>query len=257
MELSDWTARMTPSAKRHTLLGLREVAIRCPAGGKEDPWGWRRGPHKDGIHVCVQYRAPKLADLTEENLASAYRCSSCDRPMIDHLMEEEPVPKPIYQKSPVAQAATTTERNVATPTQWAYAPVQQQPERDAGLLDEINDPLAINSRPTPMPAMPTRSHGKAADDAAAFKLEVERMVHEANAREGRSGVGAGGVASADAFKLEVERMVREANARDGTRGGAASAAGAASIAAAEEEEELQLMRQLEAVRARKAAAAAR
>ena len=208
---------MTASAKAHALLGLRRTAECCRAGGKEDPWGFLRGPHNEGLQVCVQYQAPKLAALTEETLVDAYNCTSCKRSMHEHLQIDTALPKSASRPFKSAAAAQPV-ASVALPSTIS-APSHVQWERDAQLLDERNDPLAINAPKSPPPQPPRQpppaahdNSSRAISDADAFKLEVERMVREANAKEGAYASGATGtggssdVSGASRWRRDVVSM---------------------------------------------------
>ena len=255
----DWVANMTPSSREHMLAGLRSTAERCKPGGREDPYGWIRGAHKEGWDVCRQYKAPDLAKLTEETMGSAFMCASCGHVMFEHL-EVEPL-KPAgtewkgqgmqgYNRKarPTADrsAGDATAANPSGPRSAMYGGPNLLPSerRDPDLLGEHNDPLAISARPKPPPPpppapppvpTPVPAAPRQVDENEAFKLEVDRMVHAANDDH-------------EAFKLMVERMVREANAREA----AAVAPTPAQDESHVEDEEEELMRKLEAVRKKKA-----
>ena len=230
---SDWTYQMSASSRRHVLLQLQATAASCCAGGKDDPWGWRRGAHKDGLDVCAQYRAPDLAKLTDETLKSAYDCAACGKPMHDHVdvtpletvnkkeqpkfMQEQPKPKP---QPPPQQPAAASYSATAS---YFDAPVEVQ---DPDLLNELNDPLAVNARPKPRPPPPP-------DNTRLQQPPPPPQPYVPILDE---------AAKNAAVRKEVERMIEEANRKD-TGGGA------------EDDEEARLMQELALVRARKLAAA--
>ena len=106
------------------------------------------------------------------------------------------------------------------------------------MLDDTNDPLAIAAQrsaalqavpplPAPPPCAAPPSPTPSAIDNEAFKAEVERMVATENTQYMHANA---------AFKAEVEKIVR-----------------ASAPSGGEEDEEELLLRQLKAVRARKAA----
>lgn len=266
MRDSDWTKGMPPSSREHLLKNLQNAAPACPAGGREDPWGFKRGPHTDGA-ICHQYRAPDLAKLTDETLVTAYHCATCGCSMHDHLQIETcPPPQPRQnpqQASKPSRAAGSinpvraTQAAVLPPT-TSIASVAVNPSHD-GFLDENNDPLAIANRPKPklkpvvappLPPHPGLALAVATTDPAdlsneAFKLEVERLVQQAKVESNVE-------SNNEAFKHEVERLVQQANERDAI----VPSGGQQSRASEDDDLERKLMEQLSAVRARKAEKAA-
>jgi hypothetical protein len=231
----DWSKSMTPSAKQHMKIGLQATAQCVRAGGREDVWGYLRGAHNDGFDVCRQYKAPDLSQITEDTLYEAFACAACGQPMTDHVdlsaqstLQGRVQSKQAAQAPPPLQPPRTVDMTAVTPSAH---PVGSDPNHDPFMLCDDNDPLALNARPKPKPPPPPPPPPVAPAPPAAQALGE-------------------GLSETDAFKLEVERMVREANARE------KKAAEPLHARAEVDEEEVALMRQLEAVRARKAAARA-
>jgi len=194
----DWTANMTPSARQHALITLKNTAAYVRPGGQEDCWGYKRGScGKDGIEVCAKFEALDLSKLTDETLATAYNCAACGFSMHDHEMVSDldlPEARP-HRYTAAHDQDLPHKQPQMQPQTHAWPPAVD--EADSRMLDQFNDPLAINSlrqrKPKPKPSadaasvMPPGSEAAADDDAEAFnlsfKMEVERAVREANLRE--------------------------------------------------------------------------
>ena len=174
-----------------------------------------------------------LAKLTDETLKSAYDCAAAENPC-DHVdvtpletvnkkeqpkfMQEQPKPKP---QPPPQQPAAASYSATAS---YFDAPVEVQ---DPDLLNELNDPLAVNARPKPRPPQPP-------DNTRLQQPPPPPQPYVPILDE---------AAKNAAVRKEVERMIEEANRKDTPGGGA------------EDDEEARLMQELALVRARKLAAA--
>ena len=224
-KVQDWTVNMTPSARQHALITLKNTAGYVRPGGQEDCWGFKRGScRKDGIEVCAKFEAADLSKLTDETLATAYHCAACGISMHDHervsdlpqtrphrytAAHDQDLPDDLPQKQPPMQPQTHA---------WPST-VDEADSRD---LNEFNDPLAINSlrqrKPKPKPSADAASvmtpDSEAADDDAkafnlSFKMEVERAVREANLRE---------AAQKSDDDAEEARLLRQLDAHYKSRG---------------------------------------
>ena len=226
----------------------------------EDLNGYKRGAHQDGEDICPGYvfHLPGSSSTPEKvvwgwNDIASFDCERCKRPATEHIVLREPPkvdvskeakdakkwkPKSGREKLPGETCVIAGNRG-APPgdvTMDAQAAKQRAAEQAAyinsgysadGMLDDMNDPLAINARPKPKPpppkpvapapppppppqpqyfmppamppAPPPANPTPAADLAEGVQ---DPALQELLARD---------AAANDPFKREVERMVREAN----------------------------------------------
>jgi len=235
----------------------------------EDLNGYIRGAHQDGPDICDRFEFHKPgSSSTPENVVWGWNdldslyCERCKRLATEHLVLKAPKPidemvKPTSQlPKPAAYTAPTgSGGNLSVVDATALNPTETEERRaraaeqaayfnagydnGTGMLDEMNDPLAINARPKPKPPLPEPPHqGMIAAAAAAppptrganlsgVAYKPPMSYDEIMAMSGENfpppSAGVDGVkdpalaellsrdASAnEAFKREVERMVREA-----------------------------------------------
>jgi len=174
--------------------------------------GYKRGGHVDGDEICKQYvfTVPGFdGKVWGWNDIRGFDCKACGRPATEHVVIKAPKmsgmkPKPARAPAPPQPAIDP----MNTERLRAIAAEEAAKYDTSDMLDEMNDPLAVNARPVkkPMaapppppvpslpdpPPVPTRPADlvatsdpklsemlqKDADYNAAFKREVERMVQE-------------------------------------------------------------------------------
>ena len=240
----------------------------------EDLNGYIRGAHQDGEDICPQFlfHMPGSSSTPERavwgwNDIAAFDCDRCKRPATEHIVIKAPAPydpgknletkiKGISGKtgeaitldgggptirSPTDMLPDTEERKKREAEAAAFINAGYSPD---GMLDESNDPLAVNARPKPKksqppPQQPAPSLQPAPRPAAQPAPAAPMPTAPADLAEGVQDPAlqellARDAAANDAFKREVERMVREANreqelkARAGAAGSATATAGGAA-----------------------------
>jgi len=179
--------------------------------------GYKRGAHQDGEEVCKQYEftVPGYdGTVWGWNDVRGFNCKACGRLATEHVVIEEPkileMPK---RREPVAPPSATVEPAVAfdpheDAERYRARAAEYEAKYEAGdMLDEMNDPLAVNARPKPkppppppqqlpkQPQQPPQSACTPAHEALSAGDAVEQARRDAEYNE--------------AFKREVERMVRE------------------------------------------------
>jgi hypothetical protein len=177
------------------------------AGGQTDPWGFMRGPSKDGI--CIKYRCPDMSKTvaTAESVDECFLCAKCGQHMFDHgdvtpastpkedKFEKELEKRRLAAANTRAAAEPTLPKGDgrSNPTFTGMPTIDVDPDRDPGMLDDLSDPLAIaggavpkpkpKARPAPpppppfaapSPAAPTRDMSQMTNED--FKAEVDRMM---------------------------------------------------------------------------------
>ena len=256
----------------------------------EDLNGYIRGAHQDGPEVCprFEFHMPGSSSTPEKviwgwNDLDALYCENCKRLATEHVVLKEPKLRTDFEKEikpasmipgrrPTAAAPTATggdptaanpneteQRRAREAEQAAYFNAGYDP---SGMLNEMNDPLAIAARPKAPPPPPTapppppqpqpqpRPVPAPAEAAFAASLpparphimsydEIMRITSGDNPPKPNPDVA--GVqdpalaellsrdASAnEAFKREVDRMVREASRKEEMDAHAAKGAAAAA-----------------------------
>ena len=241
----------------------------------EDLNGYIRGAHMDGPEICEQFNfhIPGSSSTPDNvvwgwNDANALYCASCKRLATEHLVLKEPNItlvsdfKPKHAVPPPGRGPRPTVAGGAMPANPAEVMLIGAREAEAaaylnagadgsGMLDDSNDPLAINARPklanapAAPPSPPPQPAARAAEQS--FSASMSRTLwDERSSTQGqraRAGnmmsydeimastagdpPGAEGVQDAalaellsrdasanEAFKREVERMVREASLKE-------------------------------------------
>ena len=216
----------------------------------EDLNGYIRGAHQDGEDVCPKYvfHLPGSSSTPEKvvwgwNDIASFDCERCKRPATEHVVIREP-PKydPTKDKEPkikgisgrTGEAIELGASGSGMDGKATLPDTQERKKREAeaaafinagyspdGMLDEMNDPLAINARPKPKPApppppppapvhqppQPQYAQPPAPPPMPTKPSELAEGVQDPALQE----LLARDAAANDAFKREVERMVRDAN----------------------------------------------
>ena len=185
-----------------------------------DILGYRRGAHQDGAGVCEHFAftVPGKPGLIGWNDVSGVYCARCGRRDIEHTVLADTAEKPPMRSNDASGPPLPglhTIGAVAGPQARVDNIRTRESDRainaQIGMLDSSLDPLAIaaaahrsNSPRSPSPA----EAPPPAEDAEAFKAEVERMVQRSivdDARRQQTNEG---------FKAEVDRMVQTSVAPD-------------------------------------------
>ena len=179
-----------------------------------DILGFRRGAHQDGEAVCKHFvfTVPGKNGTYGWNDVSGVYCERCGRRDIEHVVLADtvaPPPKPSPGASDPLPTGLQTVHAVGG-AQSADIARRQESDRainaQIGMLDPSLDPIAVaaaaNRAHAPQPRPPP------AEDADAFKAEVERMVRQSVADDRQR------QQTNEGFKAEVDRMVQTSVAPD-------------------------------------------
>ena len=203
----------------------------------EDLNGFKRGAHVDGEDVCPGYvfHLPGSSSTPEKviwgwNDVASFDCERCKLPATQHIVLREP-PKYVPTKEDEKWMPKSGRPQAQKPkaSGGADAVMMGSEERKAreaetaaffnagysadGMLDEMNDPLAVNARPKPKPPPPPQQYYQPPPPPAApapvptAPGDMAEGVQDPALQE----LLARDAAANDAFKREVERMVRDAN----------------------------------------------
>ena len=184
-----------------------------------DILGYRRGAHQDGASVCEQFvfTVPGKPGLIGWNDVSGVYCARCGRRDIEHIVLADTAEKPSKRSNDAScpsPPGLQTVGAVAGPQARADNVRTRESVRainaQIGMLDSSLDPIAIaathgsNAQRSP----PSAEAPPPAEDAEAFKAEVERMVQRSIADDARR------QQTNEGFKAEVDRMVQTSVAPD-------------------------------------------
>ena len=207
-----------------------------------DIMGVQRGAHKDGAHICPQYKFKVPGGKQEDgtplwgwNDVKAAYCANCGCRDIDHVIirdwtseqleadkaaykkqgekERQMIKKgpSLYSEKPAAADATALNPDATVSRALAKEPVQ--PMQMFELEPGVPDPLAINAYRDAERERDARLQAERTEKQLAAAREEAATARKAAVVDVSDG-GATQQSENDAFKAEIERMVREQVAKE-------------------------------------------
>ena len=197
----------------------------------EDLDGYIRGAHQDGEDVCpgFVFHLPGSSSTADHkvwgwNDTESFYCERCKRHANEHVVLKEPKKieavfkkerMPVKAPPPLADATAanpgeTAQRRAREAEQAAFFNAGYDP---SGMLNEMNDPLAVNARPPPPKPPPPPPPPPPVAEVLSFAAAQPVPTAVGDLAEGVQDPALQELLARDAianeaFKREVERMVR-------------------------------------------------
>jgi len=265
---ASWVGKLTDVQLWQMLKHLEATAPYVKPGSDEDIWGFKKAAlsaKHGGAELCPCYRAPNMKKLesTPVGLFQSFLCARCGRSTFDHDTADEPLVAEKQKKATAREAAARPPRPTQHTAVAAAPPTrsvpfrQPAPPRDPLMLDNLNDPLALavgsygvggggESERADLCAAQRTTTVPTAPHSAAMSLPPEPS----------PSLSALAIDDNAAWKAEVERMVQASLPGAATPPANRPPAAAAAAPSTLDDEETLLLKQLEAIRAKKAAVGA-
>lgn len=173
--------------------------------------GYKRGAHEQGEEICKQYvfTVPGYdGTVWGWNDVRGFNCKACGRPATEHIVLKAPKidePKPKKQQQ-MPQPTAATLGPLESETRRARMAEEAAKYEPGDMLDEMNDPLAVNARPKPKPLPPPPPEPQAPPAPAPVPTPAQNIVHTSD--EALNQQLLRDAEYNEAFKREVERMVK-------------------------------------------------